>query len=151
MASLAFSSLCLIWNPVSLSSSYVVSDKLRIASPYIGFGTSKKNSKLGGLVCRATSVSFRNLDADDFRHPLDKQVMWYTRFPKDIWIYITYFVFISTQNLLFHTIMDLSFVEFLPIYRVYVLYISLLRIGWGINNTDTEILSSFHYQRECKF
>ncbi|KAL5724817.1 Plastoglobule-localized metallopeptidase 48 [Ranunculus cassubicifolius] len=33
----------------------------------------KKNTGVRITVCRASSVIFRNLDADDFRHPLDKQ------------------------------------------------------------------------------
>lgn len=32
-----------------------------------------KNPRTKGVVCRAASIVFRDLDADDFRHPLDKQ------------------------------------------------------------------------------
>ncbi|CAK9143309.1 unnamed protein product [Ilex paraguariensis] len=39
----------------------------------VGVGTRKKNRRTWVSVCRATSVVFCNLDADDFRHPLDKQ------------------------------------------------------------------------------
>ncbi|XP_057491085.1 plastoglobule-localized metallopeptidase 48, chloroplastic-like isoform X2 [Actinidia eriantha] len=39
----------------------------------IGFAPIKKNRRARVSVCRADSVVFRNLDADDFRHPLDKQ------------------------------------------------------------------------------
>lgn len=35
-------------------------------------GTNPK--RLRSFVCRAASVTFRDLDADDFRHPLDRQV-----------------------------------------------------------------------------
>ncbi|KAF1885722.1 hypothetical protein Lal_00002621 [Lupinus albus] len=58
MSSMAFSSLCFFHKPISIGS-----DKLR------------KNRKSSGIsICRAAnSVAFRNLDADDFRHPLDKQ------------------------------------------------------------------------------
>ncbi|KAL6960421.1 Plastoglobule-localized metallopeptidase 48, chloroplastic, variant 2 [Sarracenia purpurea var. burkii] len=39
----------------------------------IGFRTIQKNRRVRFSGCRAASVVFRNLDADDFRHPLDKQ------------------------------------------------------------------------------
>ncbi|CAI8612213.1 unnamed protein product [Vicia faba] len=65
MASLSFT-------PHPLAS-FVASNKFR-------FGTGsefqvQKNQKLSFTVCRAgsSSIAFRHLDADDFRHPLDKQ------------------------------------------------------------------------------
>ncbi|KAF3435235.1 hypothetical protein FNV43_RR22322 [Rhamnella rubrinervis] len=52
----------------------MASHKLRLCtSPSIGFGTIKRTRRIGNFVCKATSVVFRDLDADDFRHPLDKQ------------------------------------------------------------------------------
>ncbi|KAI4350511.1 hypothetical protein L6164_004961 [Bauhinia variegata] len=38
-----------------------------------GNGAETQNRGLGIPVCRAAPVAFRDLDADDFRHPLDKQ------------------------------------------------------------------------------
>lgn len=59
------------------------SSDLRFCSASFGFGLAKKNQRVFGLakknqrvrvsVCRASSLFIRNLDADDFRHPLDKQ------------------------------------------------------------------------------
>jgi hypothetical protein len=63
------------------------SSDLRFCSASFGFGLAKKNQRVFGLakknqrvrvsVCRASSLFIRNLDADDFRHPLDKQVSFY--------------------------------------------------------------------------
>lgn len=70
------SSLCLTQNLSSLSFSSVASDHLRFGSPTVEFAAVKKYRRVGIRVpvCRAASVVFSNLDADDFRHPLDKQV-----------------------------------------------------------------------------
>lgn len=45
----------------------------------IGFGAEKvRKSRVRAPVCRAVPpLLFKDLDADDFRHPLDKQV-WFT-------------------------------------------------------------------------
>ncbi|PSR87481.1 Protease [Actinidia chinensis var. chinensis] len=48
-------------------------NRRRICLSPIGFGPIKKNRRARVSVRRADSVVFRNLDADDFRHPLDKQ------------------------------------------------------------------------------
>ncbi|XP_031252553.1 uncharacterized protein LOC116110468 isoform X2 [Pistacia vera] len=74
--SLSSSSLFLSRKPLTLNFSYgVSSDKLSFGSLSTGnfkFGTIKNGQRL--CVCRAaSSVVFRDLDADDFRHPLDKQ------------------------------------------------------------------------------
>ncbi|XP_020414674.1 uncharacterized protein LOC18782187 isoform X2 [Prunus persica] len=73
MASVSLSSLCLTQNPNSISFSSIASDHVRFGSPTIEFGSVKKYRRDRAVVCRASSVVFRNLDADDFRHPLDKQ------------------------------------------------------------------------------
>ncbi|KAJ4729462.1 Peptidase family M48 family protein [Melia azedarach] len=71
------SSLFLIRKPMTLNFSYGVSpDKLSLGSfgTSVKFGTMKKGPRVRMVsVCRAASVVFRDLDADDFRHPLDKQ------------------------------------------------------------------------------
>lgn len=75
MASIPLSSLCVSQKPKSLSFSFVASDSLRFgSSSLLGFESSRKNRGIRVSVCRAASVVFRDLDADDFRHPLDKQV-----------------------------------------------------------------------------
>ncbi|KAI3813088.1 hypothetical protein L1987_17804 [Smallanthus sonchifolius] len=56
---------------------HIAGNKPLSGSSYAKFGSSKKN-RYGGIqisVCKAvsSSLSFRDLDADDFRHPLDKQ------------------------------------------------------------------------------
>ncbi|KAF3965577.1 hypothetical protein CMV_010245 [Castanea mollissima] len=78
MASVPLSSLCFSQTPKSLCFSFVASDNLRFSSSSLRFLTPKKNrTRIRVSVCRAASPSpslvFRNLDADDFRHPLDKQ------------------------------------------------------------------------------
>ncbi|KAJ9152733.1 hypothetical protein P3X46_026265 [Hevea brasiliensis] len=74
MASVPLFSLCLPHGKLSpLSFSYGISDNLRSASASVGFSSVKKNRGFRVSVCRAASVVFRDLDADDFRHPLDKQ------------------------------------------------------------------------------
>ncbi|GAU33350.1 hypothetical protein TSUD_166150 [Trifolium subterraneum] len=55
---------------------FVTSDRFRFGGGSgIRFVRVQKNQKLGFPVCRAGSdaLAFRDLDADDFRHPLDKQ------------------------------------------------------------------------------
>ncbi|XP_041005829.1 protease HtpX homolog [Juglans microcarpa x Juglans regia] len=75
MASVSLPSLCFshIQKPKSLSFGFLASDSLRFGSSSFGFKTSGKNSRIRVSVCRAASVVFHDLDADDFRHPLDKQ------------------------------------------------------------------------------
>lgn len=74
MASIPLSSLCVSQKPKSLSFSFVASDSLRFgSSSSLGFDSSRKNRGVRISLCRAASVVFRDLDADDFRHPLDKQ------------------------------------------------------------------------------
>ncbi|KAF2316434.1 hypothetical protein GH714_041775 [Hevea brasiliensis] len=74
MASVPLFSLCLPHGKLSpLSFSYRISDNLRSASASVGFSSIKKNRGFRVSVCRAAAVVFRDLDADDFRHPLDKQ------------------------------------------------------------------------------
>ncbi|WCJ27467.1 Plastoglobule-localized metallopeptidase 48 chloroplastic [Euphorbia peplus] len=79
MASVPLSSLCFYHTTSSSSSSsisfsYGVS---RAVSGSVGCSSSLKKKKKRGVdgvsICRAASVVFRDLDADDFRHPLDKQ------------------------------------------------------------------------------
>ncbi|KAF2316421.1 hypothetical protein GH714_041762 [Hevea brasiliensis] len=75
MASVPLFSLCLPHGKLSpLSFSYRISDNLRSASASVGFSSIKKNRGFRVSVCRAAAVVFRDLDADDFRHPLDKQL-----------------------------------------------------------------------------
>ncbi|KAK2360004.1 Peptidase family M48 family protein [Trifolium repens] len=55
---------------------FIASDRFRFGGGSgIRFVSVQKNRKLGFPLCRATSaaLAFRDLDADDFRHPLDKQ------------------------------------------------------------------------------
>ncbi|KAK2413584.1 Peptidase family M48 family protein [Trifolium repens] len=55
---------------------FIASDRFRFGGGSgIRFVRVHKNQKLGFPLCRASSSSlaFRDLDADDFRHPLDKQ------------------------------------------------------------------------------
>lgn len=75
MASVPLYSLCFsqFGEPKSRSFSFVASDNLRLGSSPLGFGNLRKNPRIRGSVSRAASVVFRDLDADDFRHPLDKQ------------------------------------------------------------------------------
>jgi hypothetical protein len=57
---------------------FIASDRFRFGGGSgIRFVRVHKNQKLGFPLCRASSSSlaFRDLDADDFRHPLDKQVL----------------------------------------------------------------------------
>ncbi|PON61311.1 Peptidase M [Parasponia andersonii] len=59
-------------NSNALSYSFATSDRLRLGS---SSSIRKKNPRTASFVCRASSsVVFRDLDADDFRHPLDKQL-----------------------------------------------------------------------------
>lgn len=74
MASVSLPSFLSPLNSNTLSFSFSASSKTRLPSSPIGFWTIKwKNRRTKGVVCRAASVVFRDLDADDFRHPLDKQ------------------------------------------------------------------------------
>ncbi|KDP46283.1 hypothetical protein JCGZ_10123 [Jatropha curcas] len=74
MASVPLSSLCLPQRKLSsLSFSFGISDNLRSGLASVGFNSGKKNSGVRFSICRAAAVVFRDLDADDFRHPLDKQ------------------------------------------------------------------------------
>lgn len=87
MASLPFSTLCLFQKPNSLAVGFVASNQLRLSTySTVGFRTTKRSRKVGITVCRAASVVFRDLDADDFRHPLDQQVwIWSRRFLSIRW------------------------------------------------------------------
>ncbi|KAK9925510.1 hypothetical protein M0R45_033832 [Rubus argutus] len=73
MASVPVSSLCPKHNPNSLGFSSTASDHLRFGSPTFQLRTINKFRGVRFAASRASSVTFRNLDADDFRHPLDKQ------------------------------------------------------------------------------
>ncbi|KAJ6302228.1 hypothetical protein OIU77_016337 [Salix suchowensis] len=74
MASVPLSSLSLAHRrrPADAALTFSSSD-LSFRSGSVGFGLAKKNQRVRVSVCRASSFVFRNLDADDFRHPLDKQ------------------------------------------------------------------------------
>lgn len=78
MASVPLSSLSLAHRrrPADAALTFSSSD-LSFRSGSVGFGLAKKNQRVRVSVCRASSFVFRNLDADDFRHPLDKQVSFY--------------------------------------------------------------------------
>lgn len=69
MASISSSSvLCFSQKPASsVNFCYIAPERVAIS-----FG--RKNRRVGAFACRASSAVFRDLDADDFRHPLDKQV-----------------------------------------------------------------------------
>ncbi|KAJ4972577.1 hypothetical protein NE237_005751 [Protea cynaroides] len=70
MASVSLSSCCLTQKPSSLF--LTSTDRSLFTSNSPQFRSRKKfPSRIS--VCRAGPVVFRNLDADDFRHPLDKQ------------------------------------------------------------------------------
>lgn len=74
MASTPFSTLCHFHKP---SLRFLALDRSTFCgAPAISFPKVRKNRKMGTLpVCRISSaVAFRDLDADDFRHPLDQQV-----------------------------------------------------------------------------
>ncbi|XP_015893813.3 plastoglobule-localized metallopeptidase 48, chloroplastic isoform X2 [Ziziphus jujuba] len=76
MASVPFPPLFLCSNPNSLALGSIVSEKLRFGGcRAFGLGTVRKSRRrtATSFVCKASSVTFRDLDADDFRHPLDKQ------------------------------------------------------------------------------
>ncbi|XP_043706239.1 uncharacterized protein LOC122655917 isoform X3 [Telopea speciosissima] len=70
MASVSLSSFCLTQKPSSLF--LTSTDRSLFASHSPQFRSAKK-FPIRISVCRAGPVFFRNLDADDFRHPLDKQ------------------------------------------------------------------------------
>ncbi|XP_043706238.1 protease HtpX homolog isoform X2 [Telopea speciosissima] len=71
MASVSLSSFCLTQKPSSLF--LTSTDRSLFASHSPQFRSAKK-FPIRISVCRAGPVFFRNLDADDFRHPLDKQL-----------------------------------------------------------------------------
>ncbi|XP_059641813.1 plastoglobule-localized metallopeptidase 48, chloroplastic [Cornus florida] len=74
MASVLPSSLSFYWKPSTLFFNLNSANKSSLRLPPIGFGSiKKKNRKIRVSLSGATSVVFRDLDADDFRHPLDKQ------------------------------------------------------------------------------
>ena len=86
MASTPFSTFCHFHKPTLL---FLASDGFRLGgAPAIAFGKVRKNRKMGIFpVCRAGSaVVFRDLDADDFRHPLDQQVRPISPFFLPFWI-----------------------------------------------------------------
>lgn len=79
MASLPFTTLCFSHKPTALTFGFgfLASDRFRFGGgSAIRFERVQKNRRLGIPVCRAGSavVAFRDLHADDFRHPLDQQV-----------------------------------------------------------------------------
>ncbi|XP_022928321.1 uncharacterized protein LOC111435181 [Cucurbita moschata] len=69
MASLSFSSLCLTANPSPRTFGSGASHRFNHLTT---FGSSA-SKRFRSSICRAASLAFRDLDADDFRHPLDKQ------------------------------------------------------------------------------
>ncbi|KAK9925509.1 hypothetical protein M0R45_033831 [Rubus argutus] len=72
--SLSLSSLCLNKNPNSLGFSSKASRCLTFGSPNVLYTAVNKFAGVRvPAVCRASSLVFPNLQADDFRHPLDKQ------------------------------------------------------------------------------
>ncbi|KAK6928530.1 Peptidase M48, partial [Dillenia turbinata] len=87
MASSTSSSSSIILHPLRsfrslchLSNCSIAAHQFNFTSSSLRFRPSKKNRRARISVCRASSPSssssavvFRNLDADDFRHPLDKQ------------------------------------------------------------------------------
>ncbi|XP_038893657.1 protease HtpX homolog [Benincasa hispida] len=74
MASIPYSSLCLTTNPVPTRIGSPSSHRFNFTTLRIGFRIqSPVTTRIRSSVCRAASLAFRDLDADDFRHPLDKQ------------------------------------------------------------------------------
>ncbi|XP_042499227.1 protease HtpX homolog isoform X2 [Macadamia integrifolia] len=73
MASVSLSSFFLTQKPSSLF--LTSTDRSLFVSHSLQFRSTKtKKYPIRFSVCRAGPVVFRNLDADDFRHPLDKQL-----------------------------------------------------------------------------
>ncbi|XP_022935367.1 uncharacterized protein LOC111442272 isoform X2 [Cucurbita moschata] len=70
MASLPFSSLYLARNSTPCTIGSRPSHRFNFTTFGIGAPITKR---IRSSVCRAASLAFRDLDADDFRHPLDKQ------------------------------------------------------------------------------
>lgn len=70
------------FSPISLRST--ARNKSAFNSFAVKFTLLNSNPRSHKYVCRAASVVFRDLDADDFRHPLDRQVIdvipWGTNF-----------------------------------------------------------------------
>ncbi|KAM7506496.1 hypothetical protein LguiA_016949 [Lonicera macranthoides] len=73
MASVSLSSINLSTGPSSLCFGFALNKQPLSNSFAVGLGSSKKTPGIRVSVCRASSVVFHHLDADDFRHPLDKQ------------------------------------------------------------------------------
>lgn len=72
MASVSYSSVNLCDKASPFCSGF---NKPLFNSFSIGVGSAKKNRGFRVSVCKASAAAaFPNLDADDFRHPLDKQV-----------------------------------------------------------------------------
>ncbi|XP_019052289.1 PREDICTED: uncharacterized protein LOC104591708 isoform X2 [Nelumbo nucifera] len=72
MASISLSSFCSSQRPAYLFLDSNSTDRSRFGSFSLRFRSIKK-SRVRLSMCKAASVVFRDLDADDFRHPLDKQ------------------------------------------------------------------------------
>uniref|UniRef100_A0A5B6Z8S5 Peptidase M48 domain-containing protein n=1 Tax=Davidia involucrata TaxID=16924 RepID=A0A5B6Z8S5_DAVIN len=73
MASVLLSSLCFSPKQSTLCFGLNSANESRLCFSRIGYGSIKKNRRIRVSVFKAASVAFRDLDADDFRHPLDKQ------------------------------------------------------------------------------
>ncbi|KAA8548233.1 hypothetical protein F0562_004506 [Nyssa sinensis] len=73
MASVLLSSLSFSPKQTTLCFGLNSVNDSRLCFSRIDYGSIKKNRRIRVSVVKATSVVFRNLDADDFRHPLDKQ------------------------------------------------------------------------------
>ncbi|XP_052197977.1 plastoglobule-localized metallopeptidase 48, chloroplastic [Diospyros lotus] len=73
MACLALSSLAFPPRESHVPPGLNSASRTKVCLSQTGFGPMKQKQRVSVSVCRAASVVFRNLDADDFRHPLDKQ------------------------------------------------------------------------------
>ncbi|XP_030544647.1 protease HtpX homolog [Rhodamnia argentea] len=73
MASATLSFLALPQRPRALSSGFRHPSVFGLSSVSIGSNSVGRRRGFRFSVCRAAAVVFRDLDADDFRHPLDKQ------------------------------------------------------------------------------
>ncbi|KAF8390640.1 hypothetical protein HHK36_025167 [Tetracentron sinense] len=73
MGSVSLSSSCLSWKSSYRFLDSISTDRSRLGSSSFGSRSIKKKPGISVSVCMADSVVFRDLDADDFRHPLDKQ------------------------------------------------------------------------------
>ncbi|KAI8533420.1 hypothetical protein RHMOL_Rhmol10G0008300 [Rhododendron molle] len=72
MACISLSSMAFAPKESTLGLNYL-NRSSSICLSQIQFGPIKKCRRVGFSVCRATLNGFPNIDADDFRHPLDKQ------------------------------------------------------------------------------